>query len=146
MKPLLSLSALAFTLIAADTFADGRRVPHDTHQTGGARMRMTGTIDPAMMQQMMKDMMPSPSDARSTRDFKKAHMAMMHNMHIGFTGDADVDFRRQMIPHHQGAIDMARAALRHAKDPATKKLARTIIAAQRKEIAEMRQWLKEHGR
>jgi uncharacterized protein (DUF305 family) len=109
LSPAAGLSALAFTLIAGHTLADAQRVQHDAHQArpGGARMRMTGTIDQAMMHRMMKDMMPSPSDATSTRDFKRAQVAMMRNMHVGFTGDADVDFRRHMIPHHQGAIDMA---------------------------------------
>ena len=168
MKPLLSLSALAFTLIAGTMLANGgqdffhnkrghapanpqQRVQHHAQesvpaQPGGAGMPMTGSTDPAMMQQMMKDMMPSPSDAASTKEFKEAQMAMMRNMHVGFTGDADVDFRTHMIPHHQAAIDMANAALRHTTDRETKKLARAIIEAQEQEIAEMRKWLKKHGR
>jgi uncharacterized protein (DUF305 family) len=60
------------------------------------------------------------------------------------TGDADHDFVNMMIPHHQGAIDMARAELQHGKDPMLRRLAQSIIAAQEKEIMEMSQWQTKH--
>jgi len=68
--------------------------------------------------------------------------AMMEAMH-GFdpSGDADVDFLAMMIPHHQGAIAMARALLVHGYDPATRRLAEEIIASQSVEIAAMKQRL-----
>lgn len=100
----------------------------------------------ADMQKMMADMMPKPGDAPSTKDFKEADMAMMHNMHVAYTGNPDVDFRTHMIPHHQGAIDMAKVALKHAKDPATKQMAQKIIDDQEKEIAEMQDWLKKNAK
>jgi uncharacterized protein (DUF305 family) len=56
-----------------------------------------------------------------------------------------VDFRTHMIPHHQGAVDMAKVALKHAKDPATKKIAHKIVKDQEKEIGQMQAWLKKHG-
>ena len=90
--------------------------------------------------------MPSPKDPPSTADFKQAHKAMMKDMHQPFTGNTDVDFRVHMIPHHQGAIDMAKVALKHAKDPETKSMAQKIIDDQEKEIAEMQAWLKKHGK
>jgi uncharacterized protein (DUF305 family) len=71
---------------------------------------------------------------------------MHKDMDIAFTGDVDADFVRGMIPHHQGAIDMARVILAHGKDPALKKLATGIIAEQEKEIAMMRDWLKANGK
>jgi uncharacterized protein (DUF305 family) len=66
-------------------------------------------------------------------------------MHVPFTGDPDVDFRTHMIPHHQGAVEMAKVALKHAKDPATKRMAQNIVKAQEKEVGEMQAWLKKHG-
>ncbi len=94
------------------------------------------------MKMNMDSMMPSPSDADSTKDFKTAHMKMMHDMMMEFSGDADVDFVRGMIPHHQGAIEMAKVQLEHGKDPELRKLAQTIISDQEKEIAQMQDWLK----
>jgi uncharacterized protein (DUF305 family) len=72
----------------------------------------------------------------------QAAMMKMHQASPGqSSGDADVDFVRMMIPHHQAAIDMAKAQLKYGKDPAIRKLSQDIIAAQEKEIAEMNAWL-----
>ena len=117
---------------------------HSTHSAKPGSV--TSSDMQADMQKMMADMMPSPKDAASTKDFKEADMAMMHNMHVAYTGNPDVDFRTHMIPHHQGAIDMAKVALKHAKDPATKQMAQKIIDDQEKEIAEMQDWLKKNGK
>jgi uncharacterized protein (DUF305 family) len=68
--------------------------------------------------------------------------AMDAGMDTGMTAkDLDVAFVCGMIPHHQGAIDMARAELKYGDDPWAKQLAQGIIAAQEKEIAEMKDWL-----
>ena len=112
-------------------------------QQGGAPMP-SGSMG-GDMQKMMAEMSPKPDDTASTKDFKEADMRMMHNMHVPFTGDPDVDFRTHMIPHHQGAVEMAKVALKHAKDPATKKMAQNIVKAQEKEVGEMQAWLKKHG-
>ena len=85
-------------------------------------------------------------DTPATREFKAAHARMMRNMGLPYTGDPDVDFRTHMIPHHQGAIEMAKAALKHAKNDDTKKMAQKIIDDQEKEIAEMQAWLKQCGK
>jgi uncharacterized protein (DUF305 family) len=83
--------------------------------------------------------------APSTKEFEAANDKMHKDMAIKFSGNADIDFIRGMIPHHQGAIDMAKVVLKHGKDAETKKLAQEIIAAQEKEIAQMREWLKKRG-
>lgn len=67
---------------------------------------------------------------------------MMRDMHApGYTGNADVDFLAMMIPHHEGAVEMARLVLLHGRDPLTRQLADGIIASQTSEIAAMRQRL-----
>ena len=72
--------------------------------------------------------------------------AKMHDaMNIAFTGNSDVDFVKGMIPHHQGAIDMAKTVIAFGKDPAVRQLAEEIIKAQESEIALMREWLKKNG-
>jgi hypothetical protein len=65
-------------------------------------------------------------------------VARMHAaMNVPFTGNADRDFARMMIPHHQGAIDMALVELRYGKDKRLKRLAQEIIVEQQQEIAVM---------
>ena len=57
----------------------------------------------------------------------------------------DVDFRTHMIPHHEGAIAMAKVALKYANDAETKRMAQKIIDDQEKEVANMQAWLKKKG-
>jgi uncharacterized protein (DUF305 family) len=71
--------------------------------------------------------------------------AMMKNMMVPYSGNADVDFAKGMIPHHQGAIDMAKVVLQYGKDAEIKKLAEGVVSAQEGEIAMMKQWLAAHG-
>ena len=85
--------------------------------------------------------MASPSVAAYQAINDQMHQAM----NINFTGDADVDFVRGMIPHHEGAVEMAKVVLEHGSDPKIRALAQAVIAAQEEEISMMQQWLAERG-
>lgn len=61
------------------------------------------------------------------------------------TGDADKDFVAMMIPHHQAAVDMAEVELKYGKDKKLRVMAEDIIKSQKKEIAEMKEWLAKNG-
>ena len=63
---------------------------------------------------------------------------MMNDMAVKPTGDVDADFVAMMVPHHQGAIDMALAVLRYGRNPQIRRLAQEIIMTQQQEIAVMR--------
>ena len=87
-----------------------------------------------------------PEDApASTRAFMQANDRMHEGMMIEFSGNADTDFVRGMIPHHEGAIAMAEIVLEHGEDEGIADLAREIIDAQEAEIAWMQDWLAENA-
>ncbi len=72
------------------------------------------------------------------REMNAGMARMMADMHApGFSGQADADFLAMMIPHHAGAVDMARLVLQHGRDPVTRQLAEDIIASQTVEIESM---------
>ena len=84
---------------------------------------------------------PARGASPSTQAYQAANDRMHRDMGIAFSGNADRDFAAGMIPHHQGAIDMAEVVLKFGKDPELRKLATDIIKAQQIEIAFMKAWL-----
>jgi uncharacterized protein (DUF305 family) len=89
---------------------------------------------------------PPAGEPASTKGYRDAMTKMDQGMAITYSGDADKDFAAGMLAHHQGAIDMAQVELQYGKDPQLRKLARGIIAAQRKEIAFMQSWQAKHAK
>jgi uncharacterized protein (DUF305 family) len=82
------------------------------------------------------------SGAGGSGDMKQSMMSDMDSMQkMKMSGDTDKDFAMMMKIHHQGALDMAEMELAHGKSPAMKAMAKRIIAAQKKEIAEFDRWL-----
>jgi uncharacterized protein (DUF305 family) len=98
------------------------------------------------MQKMMQMMTPKSDDPASTKDLKQAHMDMMKDMNMEFTGNADVDFARSMVKHHEGAITMAKVQLKHGKAPEIRGMAEKIIKDQEREIADFNSWLKKNAK
>ena len=114
---------------------------------GGDQMLMM-----KMMQEMHRKMMgggmpmqPKGDTGPSSQAFNGITAKMHQDMAITFTGNADVDFVKEMIPHHQGAVDMAKTVLAFGKDSEVKKVAEGIINAQEAEITWMKEWLKKQG-
>jgi uncharacterized protein (DUF305 family) len=89
---------------------------------------------------------PAADEPPSTAGYRAAMVRMSQGMATPWSGNADKDFVAGMIPHHQGAIDMARVELQYGKDKLLRKLARDVIAAQNKEIAFMQTWQAKHAK
>ena len=119
--------ACAATLVAAGPLHAQTQTPQ---ADAGAQHAAGGMM--AGMSANHKEMMAA---------MKKMDRAMMG---APMTGDPDRDLVTMMMPHHQGAIDMARIYLRDGRDPAIRAMAEKIIVDQEREIAEFQAWLATH--
>ena len=99
------------------------------------------------------DMQSQPAGTSGAANNEKSFPVLMDNAMMAMdsgmkaapmTGDPDHDFAAMMIPHHQGAIDMAKAELLYGKDPVLRRLAQEIIVNQEQEIEVMSMRLKKH--
>ena len=110
--------------------------PLDAQEMDHSKMDHGGTADTVR---------PKGDTGPSSVAFAKANATMHAAMDMAFTGNADADFVRGMIAHHQGAIDMAKVELQYGKDAGLRSLAEGIIAAQEAEIRTMKNWLANNG-
>lgn len=124
MKTLTKALAVALLIMPVAAAAEDGKSMHDMHDMKSMDMKA--------------DAAPKSESAAA---FEAVNAKMHKDMGMAMTGDADVDFMQGMIPHHQGAIDMANVLLKYGKDPETRKLAEGIIKAQETEIAFMKDWL-----
>ena len=92
------------------------------------------------------NMMTKPAATPADKAFAASMKTMMNGMNVKPTGKPDKDFVLVMMPHHQGAIDMAKVELQYGTDPELRQLATDIVAAQEKEIAQMKAWLEKNAK
>jgi uncharacterized protein (DUF305 family) len=133
MKPFGLAALMLFATIAGANGQESSLPEACLAPPAGHEMEMPKeSMDMAPMDEAHKDMMDGMGDMNS-----QMAQAMMAE-------DIDVAFICGMIPHHQGAIDMAKVLKSKSKDPALLKLADDIIAAREKEMAFMKEWLAKH--
>lgn len=132
-----SLLGFAAPSLAQDETESGRTLPAictAEHDMSNMDMGGDDAGDSSDMDQPHRDLMAGMADM--DRNMSQAMMAE----------DIDVAFVCGMIPHHQGAIDMARAELAHGDDPWARQMAQKVIDAQTQEIADMLDWLETQSR
>ena len=134
MRHLIGTLAAAI-LVAGTAGGAGAQHAHDMQGHAMEGHDMKGHAMPAA----------DKADSPATAAFRDVDAKMHRDMDIRYTNDIDTDFVRGMIPHHEGAVAMAKVALRYSKDPEIRKLAETIVAAQDVEIAQMQAFLKRRA-
>ena len=136
-----TLLLLAAPARPADTEA-GRSLPDACRTTAAADAHMDHMAAGGMDMSGM-DMTGAGDLDAAHRDLMQGMQEMHANMDEGMqVADIDAAFICSMIPHHQGAVDMARAELAHGKDPWARARAQRILDGQAAEIAEMIGWVK----
>jgi uncharacterized protein (DUF305 family) len=127
--------------LAAGTLALGTALaPAQMHHGHGAHQKPAAATDHSAHGSSK----PKGDSGPSSLAFHAINAKMHEGMDISFTGNADIYFVRGMIPHHQGAVDMAKTVIAFGKDPQIRKLAEEIVKAQESEIALMQNWLKQN--
>ena len=111
--------------------------PPATHMPG---------MQPGMAMPGMKPGTPHGMSMSASQTEMRQKMDVMNKTMTDapMTGDPDQDFVSMMMPHHQGAIDMARIYLRDGKDPAIRRMAQKVITDQEREIGEFKAWQAKH--
>lgn len=135
------LAMLGFVAVAQAQMSAPAANPHAGHTMPAVPTPAKATNSPANPHAGHTMATAAAGDAASVKEFKAVNDKMHKDMSIAFTGKTDVDFVRGMIPHHQGAIEMAEVQLKYGKDAKIRKLAKDIIKAQKSEIAMMKAWL-----
>lgn len=118
--------------------ATGATLVHDHSQHRGAAMPPAPTAVEKPAADKPAPMAPVGYDAY-LRDMHAGMEKMMQDMHADPpSGDPDIDFLVMMVPHHWGAVEMARLVLRDGRDPLVREIAETILAGQQTEMQGMR--------
>lgn len=99
---------------------------------------------PVLANDMTMDHAAMNHEHQADDPFAPSRDAMHKDMNVKPSGNIDADFVRNMIPHHEGAVAMAKVELEKGKDPELRKLAQDIIDAQEKEIGFMKEWLRKN--
>lgn len=120
LLPLAAAALLAAGTASAQQPMDHSKMRHGS-EGGASHMAMADKAFMGAMQTMHKDMMAARGKS------------------------VDASFARKMIAHHQGAIDMAKVELEHGADAKTRQMAQRIIDESTRGIAELRDWLRQHG-
>jgi uncharacterized protein (DUF305 family) len=107
-------------------------------QQSSTHIKRTGWLTIASLVASLALVAARPYESSLVADCNDAMSTMMQRMHITSHGDADADFAAMMIPHHEGAIAMARAELRYGRNERLRRLAQEIIITQQQEIVAMR--------
>jgi uncharacterized protein (DUF305 family) len=147
MRRSIIVAALLVAAVGGGGYVLAQGISPGHPMQGGPMMQGQMPMQPGQMPMMQGMPLHGPgATAPSSQAFARAIDKMHRDMAIEYSGNADRDFAAGMIPHHQGAIDMARIVLEHGKDEEVRKLAQEIISAQEREIAQMRAILARFGR